>query len=134
MLPSQHRMRASADFSTTVRSGVRSGRRNLVLYAAASKPDKPSSFGFIVSKAVGNAVIRNRVKRRLRELAAASLRDNGIAQGVTVVVRALPAAASADFTALDNDYRNAFRAAMTKLTSMRPAPAQAGPGEKGSAE
>jgi ribonuclease P protein component len=131
MLSSQHRMRASADFSTTVRSGVRSGRRNLVLYAAAVNPPQPTAFGFIVSKAVGNAVIRNRVKRRLRELAAASLGDNQYSQGLAVVVRALPAAASADFDALEHDYRKALKTAVIKLTATPTAPARVAPEEKG---
>lgn len=88
MLSSKNRMRLSADFSTTVRSGARSGRRNLVLYAVPTALDQPSTFGFIVSKAVGNAVTRNLVKRRLREIAVHSLR--AYPQGLSVVVRALP--------------------------------------------
>ncbi|TJY70031.1 ribonuclease P protein component [Arthrobacter sp. CAU 1506] len=131
MLSSQHRMRASADFSTTVRSGVRSGRRNLVLYAAAENRTQPTAFGFIVSKAVGNAVIRNRVKRRLRELAATSLRDNQYSHGLAVVVRALPAAASADFDALEHDYRKALKTAVIKLTATPTAPARVAPEEEG---
>ncbi|WP_230207845.1 ribonuclease P protein component [Microlunatus sp. Gsoil 973] len=46
--------------------------------------------GFVVSKAVGTAVARNRVKRRLRHLVAARLADTPPA--ARVVVRALPAA------------------------------------------
>ena len=44
--------------------------------------------GFVVSKAVGNAVRRNRVKRQLRHLVAARLNQTPFA--VDVVVRALP--------------------------------------------
>jgi ribonuclease P protein component len=47
--------------------------------------------GFVVSKAVGNAVTRNRVKRQLRHLVAGELAHTPI--GVAVVVRALPPAA-----------------------------------------
>ncbi len=49
--------------------------------------------GFVVSKAVGGAVTRNRVKRRLRHMVAAQLASG--TSGVDVVVRALPAAATA---------------------------------------
>jgi ribonuclease P protein component len=48
----------------------------------------PSRAGFVVSKAVGNAVRRNRVKRQLRHLVAARLNQTPFA--VDVVVRALP--------------------------------------------
>jgi len=49
--------------------------------------------GFVVSRAVGGAVVRNRVKRRLRALARPlAMADAG--QRYHVVVRALPAAAS----------------------------------------
>jgi len=120
MLSGQNRMRSSADFSTTVRSGARSGRRNLVLYAAPA-PQRPSVFGFIVSKAVGNAVTRNLVKRRLREIAAVSLKEHP--EGLAVVVRALPAAATADFAELGSDYRKAFSAAVARLRPARPAEA-----------
>ena len=67
---------------------------------------------FLGGEAVGNAVTRNRVKRQLRHLAAASL--GGVPYPVDVVVRALPAAASRDFR---GDFRDAFAAAVGKLAS-----------------
>ena len=48
--------------------------------------------GFVVSKAVGNAVTRNRVKRRLRALVLARFDD--VPQETNLVVRALAPAAS----------------------------------------
>ncbi|WP_423182957.1 ribonuclease P protein component [Arthrobacter sp. NyZ413] len=111
MLATQNRLRTSTDFSTTVRSGVRNGRRNLVLYTASIGAGEPSRIGFIVSKAVGNAVTRNLVKRRLREAGALSLKRHGT--GLAVVVRALPAAATASWDQLLTDY-NAALAVTTK--------------------
>lgn len=55
----------------------------------------------MVSKAVGGAVIRTQVKRRLRHLLAARLPS--LPSGTLLVVRALPAAATADSTALGAD-------------------------------
>ncbi|MBT1004319.1 ribonuclease P protein component [Paenarthrobacter sp. DKR-5] len=113
MLTAKNRMRTSVDFSTTVRSGVRKGRRNLVLYAAPTAGPEPTRFGFIVAKTVGNAVVRNRVKRRLREAAAGtvSLRPSGL----NVVVRALPASADATWTELCADYDAALASAFKRL-------------------
>ncbi|MBO1267956.1 ribonuclease P protein component [Arthrobacter cavernae] len=111
MLATSNRLRTSTDFSTTVRSGVRNGRRNLVLYTAPIGAAEPSRIGFIVSKAVGNAVTRNLVKRRLREAGAMSLHEHGT--GLAVVVRALPAAATASWEQLLSDY-NAALAVTTK--------------------
>ena len=48
--------------------------------------------GFVVSKAVGGAVRRNRVKRRLRHIVRPLVGEFG---GATIVVRALPPAATA---------------------------------------
>ena len=112
MLPIQHRMRTSSQFSTAFRSGTRSGRRNLVVYTA-QKPGNTTRIGFIVSKAVGNAVTRNRVKRRLRELAAATV--STYPQGLYIAVRALPASAGANWEELRADYRGALESSLKKL-------------------
>jgi ribonuclease P protein component len=55
-------------------------------------------FGFIVSKQVGSAVVRNTVRRRLKAVCAASLPD--VRPGTDVVIRALPTSAGADFAQL----------------------------------
>ena len=76
-------------------------RRTLVMYALPGE----TRFGVIVSKAVGGAVVRNRVKRRLRHLAAGLVDDS---RAVTVVVRALPAAGTAG-AGLADDFAAAWR-------------------------
>lgn len=53
--------------------------------------DDPVRVGFVVSRTVGNAVMRNRVKRRLRDLMSARL--DTLAPHTSVVVRANPASA-----------------------------------------
>lgn len=57
--------------------------------------------GFVVSKAVGPAVTRNLVKRRLRHLCRE--RVEGLPVGSMLVVRALPAAAAASYDALGRE-------------------------------
>ena len=85
-------MRSSEEFRAAVRSGVRTGRPTLVVHATRSPSADDVQVGFVVSKAVGNAVVRNRVKRRLRHLSRESL--PGIPPGTRLVVRALPRAAT----------------------------------------
>lgn len=115
MLPADHRMRRSADFRRTVRHGVRSGRRTLVVHALRAEATEGSLVGFVVSKAVGTAVRRNRVRRRLRHLARARL--SAEIEPALVVVRALPPAASAG-AALSVDFEAAWTAAMRKLAQV----------------
>ncbi len=63
--------------------------------------------GLVVSKSVGNSVIRHRVSRRLRHL----LRDRlgTVEPGCALVVRALPPAAEADSAELGKDIDSALR-------------------------
>lgn len=66
----------------------------------------PARVGFVVNKAVGNAVLRNRVHRRLRAVMAARLPD--LPAGSLIVVRALPSSASASYDELVADVDGAL--------------------------
>lgn len=97
MLPQRSRMRRPEEFKSVLRSGRRAGGATLsasVLLAAGAVPeDAGPKVGFVVSRAVGSAVVRNRVKRRLRELMRGRLAC--LPPGCSLVVRAHPAAAGA---------------------------------------
>lgn len=67
----------------------------------SSQPDPRARVGFVVSKAVGAAVTRTTVKRRLRALVAARL--DQLPGGALLVVRANPAAAGASSAELAGD-------------------------------
>ena len=75
--------------------------------AALADTDAVPRVGFVVSKAVGNSVVRHRVTRRLRHV----LRDRlgTVRPGCTLVVRALPPAASAASADLGSDIDAALR-------------------------
>ncbi|KAA1426765.1 ribonuclease P protein component [Nocardioides antri] len=102
MLPADHRLTRPTSFRRAVKAGRRSGARTLVTHLALSEERADGQLvGFVVSKAVGNAVVRNRVKRRLRH--AARERLALLPAGALLVVRAQPAAATASYQELVAD-------------------------------
>lgn len=102
MLSAADRLTDGASFQTAVRSGRRAGSRTLVVHLAVpAGPARPARVGFVVSKAVGNAVVRNQVKRRLRHLAREHV--TALPGAAVLVVRALPAAAEATYEELGDD-------------------------------
>ena len=76
---------------------------------SGAQPDdaEPARVGFVVNKAVGNAVLRNRVERRLRAVMAARLSE--LPAGSLTVVRALPSTATSSYDELVADVDGALK-------------------------
>ena len=91
------------------------GRPRLVVHAITAEEvarlgvdaSADTRVGFVVSRAVGNSVVRHRVARRLRHL----FRDRvgTVVPGCSLVVRALPPAAEAASADLGKDIDSALR-------------------------
>ena len=96
-------MRRAADFEQAVRRGARGGRDTLVVHLTTRTDHSPSGpvIGLVVSKAVGTAVTRNLVKRRLRSLVRERL--TVLPADAGIVVRALPPAATCTYAQLEVD-------------------------------
>lgn len=106
MLPAALRLRRSEDFATTIRGGARAGRRTLVVHCRLVDDRAGSRVGFVVARTVGGAVVRNKVRRRLRGVVLEE-RDS-LAAGMDLVVRALPPSAEATYDELSSDFRSAL--------------------------
>ena len=122
MLAAAARLRRREDFTATVRGGRRAGHGALVVHVSLDASTNParetSRAGFVVSRAVGGAVVRNLVQRRLRHLMRTEIAT--LPPGTDVVVRALPAAATRSYEELGSDLSGALVAALRREGSPRP--------------
>jgi ribonuclease P protein component len=84
------RLSRSAEFERVYRQGRSTANRHLVLYAFANPAAERPRLGLSVSRKVGNAVQRNKVKRLLREAFAHA--EPGVAEGHDIVLVARPPA------------------------------------------
>jgi ribonuclease P protein component len=138
VLAAAHRLRRRGDFTATIRAGRRAGRGVLVAHVlvptsserapsrlvaesltgrtAAPPTAGPSvassaepRVGFIVPRAVGGAVVRNRVRRQLRHLIGERL--DALPLGAQIVIRVLPSAGERSFRELAHDLDAAIAAA-----------------------
>ncbi|MEP6470750.1 MAG: ribonuclease P protein component [Acidobacteriota bacterium] len=103
------RLRKRREFEECYASGVRVSGRHLLLFllqrtAPADAPPRPR-LGISVSRRVGGAVTRNRVRRRLREIFRRSRELFG-SRGADVVLNARPSASEATFEELSQEYRS----------------------------
>lgn len=84
---------------------------------AGAESTTPARAGFIVPKAVGSAVVRNKVRRRLRHLVRERLA--ALPPGSMLVVRALPGAADVPYSQLASDLDAALAAARAPRRQVR---------------
>ena len=69
MLPAHLKLTSPTQFRRTIKGGQRAGSRTLVVHVNDTPAEVAATgprFGLVVSKAVGNAVVRHRTARRLR--------------------------------------------------------------------
>ena len=106
MLPKHHRLTRSKDFTRVRRRGRSAGNPLLAVHVLPVRSAE-IRIGFSVSKKVGKAVLRNRVKRRMREVIRQQLPTMRPGQDVVVVAR--PPAADATFRELEGAIHSALQ-------------------------
>ncbi len=107
MVPAPQRLKRRADFLRAAGSGRKAVQPGLVLQVRARDDGGPARVGFTVTRKVGNAVVRNRTRRRLKEAARLVLRQQSVA-GVDLVLIGREGTRTRPFAALLDDLRRAL--------------------------
>lgn len=108
------RLRKRTEFEACYASGVRVSGRHLLLFLLSRPDSSRPRIGISVSRRVGGAVVRNRVKRRIRQLFRANRTLFG-ERGPALVINARPSAAAAPFSELERDYLSGVKRAISRL-------------------
>lgn len=101
------RLRHRADFLAAA-AAVKVSTKAFILQMRDRHDDAPARVGFTVSKKVGNAVERNRIRRRLREIVRRAAGD-AARRGHDYVLIGRRAGLSAPFGGLLEDFKSALR-------------------------
>lgn len=102
-----HRLTRRAEFLRAASAGRKAASGGVVLQALKREDGAPARLGFTVTKKVGNAVVRNRTRRRLKEAARLLLKEQAL-DGVDLVLIGRDSTRSRKFTHLQADLRKAL--------------------------
>ena len=100
--PKSRRLTRSAEFALVKKSGRVERGRLLMLSFLSTNDGKPFRAGFITSRAIGSAVQRNRVRRRLREIVRKH--QHAVKDGIWIVTIARAKAATATYPELEAEW------------------------------
>jgi ribonuclease P protein component len=109
--PAPERLKRRAEFLRVAAQGRKVAVHGLVLQARSRADAGPARLGFTVTKKVGNAVVRNRTRRRLKEAARLLFREQPVS-GVDLVVIGRDSTRARPFDALIDDLRRALAKAL----------------------
>jgi ribonuclease P protein component len=101
------RLKVRAEFLRVAGKGRKTPSSGLVLQALARGDEGPARLGFTVTKKVGNAVVRNRTRRRLRAAAHEVLKTTDVS-GVDLVLIGRDSTRARPFRLLVDDFRRAL--------------------------
>jgi len=116
-LPRETRLVRRAEYDAVYREGRRRSSREFTLFVRPNGLEV-SRFGWSIKKALGNAVRRNRIRRRLREIFRLHRRE--IATGWDIVVHPRTSVATAEFAALTRELVTLVNSANLAKASPQP--------------
>ena len=113
--PRSGRLLRHSDFERVYKQGRRHFSSHMTVFYLRRENEKGLRIGFTVSRALGGAVDRNRMKRRLREAARASWPAQDLP--VDVVVNPKKSVLTANFEELQKEMAAAFEVVQKKISA-----------------
>jgi ribonuclease P protein component len=110
--PLSRRLRKKAEFQRVYEEGTRLGSALFAVFCRRLGTEADARVGFAVPRSLGNAVVRNRTKRWLREAVRRHWQD--LAGGLEVVIHARRDVVTADWPTLEAELVRLFRAAVKR--------------------
>lgn len=101
------RLKQRAEFLRVASKGKKAAIGGVVLQALSRTDQRPARLGFTVTKKVGNAVVRNRTRRRLKEAARVLLAERPVS-GFDLVLIGRDSTRKRNFITLQGDIRRAL--------------------------
>lgn len=101
------RIRKNSDYRKVYKKGKSTADANLVMYIVKNQLGEDKHFGFSVSKKVGNAVVRNRIKRILKEICR--LNQSKLDGSFDMILVARIAVADKSYQVIENSFLNLAR-------------------------
>jgi ribonuclease P protein component len=112
-------LRGRREFALVLRRGRTAGTKHLSVYAlGAARRDPRPKVGIVITKKVGNAVVRNRLRRRCKSILDAS---SAVACGTWFVVLCRPTATQLPFPQLREELDSALQASARRAGQAAPA-------------
>ena len=107
MLANEHRLRRKNDFASVFKKG-KGFKKDFVFLKVIKNKLRESRFGFIVGNKVSKkAVVRNKIKRRLRGIVEKNL--DRVKKGFDIIVVALPGLEKKSFQEINNTIDSLFQ-------------------------
>jgi ribonuclease P protein component len=106
--PRAARLLRTADFEAVYRGGARRSSAQFIVFSRANGGPR-SRFGTSVKKALGGAVLRNRIRRRIREILRRNISE--IPSGWDLVIHPRRSVAQASFAPLETELLSLLRSA-----------------------
>ena len=106
-------LKKDSDFRQVYKQGKSFANRQLVMYILENKSDY-SRVGFSVSKKVGKAVVRNKIKRRIREAYRLNI-DENVKEGLDIIFIARIASSDSDYRDIEKSINHLAKKANIKV-------------------
>lgn len=103
------RLKRKSDFKKVYTHGKSIANRSLVLYMMNNLDVDEYRFGISVSKKIGKAVVRNRVKRLIKEAIISILKKHSLRKNIDIVIIARKPVISSDFAQVEASVEHLFR-------------------------